>query len=290
MLSATDTWKRHYVPPHCGHIESKTPPMDPSSYKTLTLERHARLLKANFNRPEALNAVNRQAHSEIARFFTELATDPLTDVAILSGIGRAFSAGGDFDYIQEMVDDPRLFFDDIPDVKRIVFGMLDCPKPIIAKVNGPAVGLGATIALLCDVIFAAAGAKIGDPHVKVGFAAGDGGALIWPHLIGHARAKEYLMTGRLLIAEEAERIGLINHVVPAADLDRVVDEFAQELMGGAMRAIQWTKISVNLGLKQLAQTVLDASIAYEALSNVTADHQEALRALRESRAPRFTGK
>lgn len=264
--------------------------MDICSYKTLRLEREGRLLRARFNRPDSLNAIDKSAHPEVARFFAELATDPLTDVVILSGVGRAFSAGGDLDYIQEMIDDPNLFLDDMPDVKRIVFGMLDCPKPIIAKVNGPAVGLGATIALLCDVIFAASGVKIGDPHVKVGFTAGDGGAVIWPHLIGHARAKEYLMTGRLLTAEEAERIGLINHVVPESDLDRRVDEFAQELLGGAMRAIQWTKLSVNIGLKQLAHAVLDASVAYEALSNVTSDHQEAVRAMREKRNPKFTGK
>jgi enoyl-CoA hydratase len=263
--------------------------MDLSSYSTIRLERQGRLLRANFNRPETLNAVDRAGHHELVRFFTELATDPLTDVVILSGMGRAFSAGGDLDHIQSMIDKPEIFLDDIPDVKRLFFGILDCPKPIIAKVNGAAVGLGATIALLCDVIFASPNAKIGDPHVKVGFTAGDGGAVIWPHLIGHARAKEYLMTGRLILAEEAERIGLINHVVPAADLDRVVDEFAQELLGGAMRAIQWTKLSVNMGLKHAASAVLDASVAYEALSNVTADHREAVQALREKRAPRFTG-
>jgi enoyl-CoA hydratase len=264
--------------------------MDLSSYSTFLFERRDRLLHASFNRPETLNAIGRVAHAEIVRFFAELATDPETDVVILSGVGRAFSAGGDLDYVQEMIDDPSQFVDDIPDVKRIVFGMLDCPKPIIAKVNGAAVGLGATIALLCDVIFAVPTAKIGDPHVKLGFTAGDGGAFIWPHLIGHARAKEYLMTGRLLTAVEAEKIGLINHVVPAEELDRTVDEFAQELLRGAMRAIQWTKLSVNIGLKQTAQAVLDASIAYEALSNVTADHQEAVRAMLEKRAPKFTGK
>lgn len=264
--------------------------MDISKYQTLQLKREGRLLRANFNRPETLNAISETAHTELARFFTELATDSLTDVVILSGVGRAFSAGGDLDYIQEMIDDPRIFNDGIAEVKRIVFGMLECPKPIIAKLNGHAVGLGATVALLCDVVFAVSGAKIGDPHVKVGFVAGDGGAAIWPHLIGHARAKEYLMTGKLLTAEEAERIGLINHVVPESDIDRVVDEFAAELLGGATRAIQWTKLSINIGLARLAHAVLDASVAYEALSNVTEDHAEAVRALREKRNPRFTGR
>ncbi|HTV96116.1 MAG TPA: enoyl-CoA hydratase-related protein [Steroidobacteraceae bacterium] len=264
--------------------------MDLSSYTSFRFEREGRLLRASFNRPETLNAIDRTTHGELARFFTELAADPLTDVVILSGIGRAFSAGGDLDHIQDMIADPALFHEDVRDAKRIVFGMLDCPKPIIAKLNGAAVGLGATIALLCDVIFAAPGVKIGDPHVRIGFTAGDGGAFIWPHLIGHARAKEYLMTGRLLAAEEAERIGLINHVVAAGELDRAVDEFAQELLSGAMRAIQWTKLSVNIGLKQLAHAVMDASLAYEALSNVTADHHEGVQALREKRAPRFTGK
>jgi len=264
--------------------------MNFTDYSTLLLERRGRLLYASFNQPQTLNAIGRVAHAELVRFFSELATDPETDVMILSGVGRAFSAGGDLNYMQEMIDDPAIFLDDIPDVKRIVFGMLDCPKPIIAKLNGPAVGLGATIALLCDVIFAAPNAKIGDPHAKIGFTAGDGGAVIWPHLIGHARAKEYLMTGRLLTAEEAEKVGLINHVVPAEELDRTVDEFAQELQKGAMRAIQWTKLSVNIGLKQLAHAVLDASVAYEALSNMTADHREAVRAMREKRTPQFTGK
>jgi enoyl-CoA hydratase len=264
--------------------------VDPTSYSTFQFAREGRLLRANFNRPETLNAIDRVAHDEIARFFTELAVDPLTDVVILSGVGRAFSAGGDLDHIQRMIDDPDTFVDDIPNVKRVVFGMLDCPKPIIAKLNGHAIGLGATIALLCDVVFAVPTAKIGDPHVKIGFAAGDGGAVIWPHLIGHARAKEYLMTGRILTAVEAEKLGLINHVVAPEDLDRTVDAFAQELLGGAMRAIQYTKLAVNIGLKQLAHSVLDASVAFEALSNVTADHREAVQALREKRSPKFTGK
>jgi enoyl-CoA hydratase len=264
--------------------------MDTQSYTTLHFERRNRVLHVKFNRPDAMNAINHAAHAELVRFFAELSVDPLTDVTILSGAGRAFSAGGDIDHMQSMVDDPRIFLEQIPDIKRLIFSMLDCPKPIIAKLNGAAIGLGATIALFCDVIFAARGVKIGDPHVRVGLVAGDGGAVIWPHLIGHARAKELLMTGRIITAEQAEQFGLINHVVPAGDLDRVVDEFVEELSKGAMQAIQWTKLSVNIGLKQLAHAVMDASVAYEALSNGTDDHREAVLALREKRAPIFTGR
>jgi len=151
--------------------------MDLTTYATFKFERRGRLLRAAFNSPGT-------------------------------------SAGGDLDRIQSMIDDPSIFLDDMPEVKRIVFALLDCPKPIIAKLNGHAIGLGATIALFCDVVFASRDAKIGDPHVRVGFVAGDGGAVIWPHLIGHAPAKEYLMTGRPLMAEEAERFGLINRAVP----------------------------------------------------------------------------
>lgn len=264
--------------------------LDVNSYFTLKLEREGRLLRGTFNRPEVMNAIDKLAHDELARFFAELALDTECDVCILSGAGRAFSAGGDLKYMQRMIDDPTIFADDIPNVKRIVFGLLDCPKVLIAKVNGPAIGLGATIALFCDVIFASNNASIGDPHVKVGLTAGDGGAVIWAHLLGHARAKEYLMTGKILSAADAERAGLINHVVAPEELDAAVDRFAQELLGGAMRAIQWTKLSVNVGLKQLTQAVLDASVAYEALSNATADHQEGVNALREKRPPRFEGR
>src|ERR1700683_1993870 len=126
--------------------------MNLSTYSTFLFERRGRLLHARFNRPDTLNAVGEIEHADLVRFFTELATDGETDVVILSGVGRAFSAGGDLAYLQQMIDDPSKFIADMPDVKRLVFSMLDCPKPIIAKLNGPAVGLGATIALLCDVI------------------------------------------------------------------------------------------------------------------------------------------
>jgi enoyl-CoA hydratase len=259
------------------------------SYTTLKLSRRGRILNVSFNRPDALNSIDQQMHAEVVRCFSEMTGDPGSDVVILSGVGRAFSAGGDFQHMQDMVDKPSLFLDGMHDVKRLLFSLLDCPKPVIAKLNGHAIGLGATIALFCDLAFAVPGAKIGDPHVRVGLVAGDGGAVIWPHLLGHARAKEYLLTGRPLLAEEAERIGLINRVVAAEQIDAVVDAFADELASSPKLAVQWTKMSINIVLKQQAQSILDASVALEALSNATQDHAEAVKALRKKRAPVFTG-
>jgi enoyl-CoA hydratase len=191
--------------------------------------------------------------------------------------------------MQLVIDKPSEFWHSIPRIKKTVFAMLDCPKPIIAKVNGHAIGLGATLALFSDICYAANHAKIADPHVAVGFTAGDGGAVIWPQLIGYNRAKELLFTGDHLLAPEAERLGLINRALPTEELDKAVDLLAQRIATGATHAIQWTKASINIGLKQLAHSIMDAGAAYEALSNHTRDHQEAVNAFREKRKPVFAG-
>lgn len=263
--------------------------MELSDYKAILLRRDGGVLHATFNRPDTLNAMDEQLEAELSRLFGDAAEDLETNVLVLTGAGRAFSAGGDIEQMQFLIDNPAQFLRTIPRAKHLIHAILDCPKPIIAKVNGAAMGLGATIALFCDLIIAANQAKIADPHVKVGFSAGDGGSVIWPLLIGYARAKEYLLLGDAITGEEAAKIGLINRAVPAEDLDRVVDEYAQRLDKGASRAIQWTKLSINIGLKQLATSILDASLAYEGLSNMTKDHQEAVNAFREKRPPRFTG-
>lgn len=264
--------------------------MQYSNYSTMIVQISERIATVTMNRPEKLNAVDERMHEELARIFIDLNGDPDVDVVILTGAGRAFSSGGDIGWMQLMIDEPVRFEKTAREGKQIVFSLLDCEKPIIAKLNGHATGLGATIALFCDVIFASERAKIGDPHVSVGFVAGDGGAVIWPQLIGYARAKEYLMTGDLMTASEAARIGLINRVVPPQELDETVDAFARRLAGGAVKAIKWTKMSINIGLKQLAHSIMDASIAYEAQSNRTADHAEAVAAFREGRQPRFVGR
>ena len=260
------------------------------SYKALSTTFEKRIATIVMNRPDTLNAVDEGMHAELAHIFIDLNEDPEVDVIILTGAGRAFSSGGDINWMQAMIDEPARFEKTAREGKQIVFSILDCEKPIIAKVNGHATGLGATIALFCDVIFASEKAKIGDPHVSVGFVAGDGGAVIWPQLIGYARAKEFLMTGDLIPASEAARIGLINRALPPEELDTYTKEFADRLVGGATKAIKWTKMSVNIGLRQLAHSIMDASISYEAQSNRTADHAEAVAAFREGRKPKFVGR
>ncbi|WP_339951050.1 enoyl-CoA hydratase-related protein [uncultured Albimonas sp.] len=259
-------------------------------YETIRWERHGRVLRLELNRPDRLNAVDARMHSELARVFVDAAEDPDSDVIVLTGAGRAFCAGGDLAWQQAAIDDPVSFEVTAAEAKRIVFSLLDCEKPVIARVNGPAVGLGCTLALFCDVIFAAEDAVLSDPHVKVGMVAGDGGAVIWPQLIGYARAKEFLMTGDALTGAQAAAMGLVNHALPAADLDAAVDAFAERLSKSALQAVRWSKVSVNIGLRQLAHSIMDASIAYESLTNRSADHQEAIAAMREKRAPIFTGR
>ncbi len=263
--------------------------MNLDDFTTLKLQRDGAILTVTLNRPEVKNASNALMEQELCRVFTEVNHDAQTRVLILTGAAETFCGGGDFGYIREMMDAPSKMWDVLPAAKRLVFSMLDCSKPVIAKINGHAIGLGATLALFCDVSFAANHARIADPHVAIGFVAGDGGAVIWPQLIGYNRAKEYLFTGDAILAPEAERMGLINHAVPAVELDARVLAYASKVAAMPARAVQWTKASINIGLKQLAHSIMDASIAYEALSNSTHDHREAMDAIRDRRKPQFTG-
>ena len=256
-------------------------------YKTLALGRKGRLLTVTLNRPEAMNAVNLAMHEELAEVFVFAAADPHSDVIVLTGAGRAFSAGGDLDHVKHNAENPHLFDEEVRLAKRIVLAMLDLDKPLVCRLNGHAVGLGATLALFSDVIFAADSAKIGDPHVAIGLVAGDGGAVIWPQRIGLCKAKEYLLTGELLPAKKAEEIGLINHCLPAAELDAAVEAFCNRLLAGSRNAIRWTKVLLNMELKRVASSVIDAGIAYEAVTQRSPDHREGIQALIEKRKPVF---
>ena len=262
--------------------------MDYSGYHYLSAERKDKVLTVSFNRPESLNAISAELHTELSRIFADIARDQDTEVVLLTGKGRAFCAGGDIKWFQSM--SPQQLDALFIEARKIIIDLLEVEQPIIAAVNGPATGLGATLALFSDVIIAAENAKIGDPHVRVGVVAGDGGAVIWPWLVGAARAKEFLMTGDLLTAQEAERIGLINRVVPQDKLMSTAMELATRLAKGPTKAIRWTKASINKILRDTANLVLDTSLALEKHCFYTEDHKEAVRAFVEKREPKFTGR
>jgi enoyl-CoA hydratase len=261
---------------------------DLGSLKLIRSEHRGRVLVLTLDHPP-VNAVNGALHEELAEVFRLAEADPDSDVVVLTGAGRAFSGGGDLREMKECVETGTMKLDRVH-AKQIIFSMLDMEKPLIARVNGHAHGLGATLALFCDIIFMSTDATIADPHVKAGVVAGDGGAVIWPQLIGYARAKEYLMTGKAMSAAEAERMGLINHAVAPDKLDEAVYGFAQELVEGARDAIRWTKVSVNIGLKQLAHSIMDTSLAYEWHTFQAPDHAEAVSAFLEKRKPNFGGR
>ncbi|MDP2228650.1 MAG: enoyl-CoA hydratase-related protein [Moraxellaceae bacterium] len=264
--------------------------MDYRTYEHLAFRRQGRRLDVILNRPDALNAVNNALHEELGQVFYDIARDDETDVVILTGAGRAFCAGGDLAEMKAHIDKGQGDYLSAVTAKRIVFSLLELEKPVIARINGHCMGLGATLALLCDMTVAVSTAKIGDPHIKAGVVAGDGGGFLWPALVGFARAKEALLLGDAMTADDAVRIGLINRAVPAEALDATVDELSQKLLDGPRDAIRWTKITMNLHLRQLAQQHMDAALAYEWHTFRSADHAEAVQAFTEKRSPRFNRK
>ena len=262
--------------------------MEFSDYQRLKLSRRGRILVIAIDNGR-MNAIDGRMHKELARVFIDAQDDDGSDLVILTGEGRAFCAGGDMEWFQMTIENPKEFRAILPEAKRIVTSLLDMEKPLICRLNGAAAGLGATIALMSDVIIAADTAAIGDPHVKVGLVAGDGGAIIWPQLIGFARAKELLMTGDMLPATEAERFGLVNYAVPADELDAKVDEIASKILGNPRWAVRWTKTAANIPLRELAAKLTDAALAYELVTNTTEDRRETVAAFVEKRKPQLTG-
>jgi enoyl-CoA hydratase len=265
---------------------------DYSRYEFIKVEKEGKLATLTLNRPESLNAIHAPLHREIEDIWMEVARDVDVNAIILTGAGKAFSAGGDVKGMDARIDPDearRYSLMTVSNARRLIQSMLAVEQPIIGAINGDAVGLGATIALFCDVVIAAEKARFGDPHVKVGIVAGDGGAIIWPALIGVSRAKEFLMTGKLINAVEAERIGLVNHAVPPDQVLPKARELALELANGPTWAIRYTKVSVNKWLSNQVNLILDASLGFEMLTFNTADHKEATRAWVEKRKPLFKG-
>ena len=266
---------------------------DYSRYEFITVDKADKLATVTLNRPDSLNAVNPQLHHELERIWVDLAEDADVNAILLTGAGKAFCAGGDVKGMASRAgkEEGRSRAMVSPaGGRRLVQNMLDVEQPIIGAINGDAVGLGATIALLCDVIVASEKARFADTHVRVGIVAGDGGAVIWPLLIGPARAKEFLMRGHFVNGAEAAKMGLVNYAVPPEEVLPKAREIAQELAEGPTWAIRWSKLSVNKWLKDQVNLIMDASLAYEMLTFNTEDHKEAARAFVEKRKPKYQGR
>ncbi|MEV4235565.1 enoyl-CoA hydratase/isomerase family protein [Nocardia sp. NPDC049737] len=221
------------------------------------------------NRPDALNAVNDPLHNGLARLWPRLSADPQARVAVLTGAGRAFSAGGDFTYLEELSRDSALRTKTIADGRDIVLGMARCRIPVIAAVNGPAVGLGCSLVALSDMVYIAETAYLADPHVQVGLVAADGGPLTWPLHTSLLLAKEYAITGARIPAARAREMGLVNHVVE----DPVAEAMAcaQRMLELPQQAVESTKRVLNLQLERAVLATLDYALAAEDLTFQSAD-------------------
>ena len=245
------------------------------------------VLTVTLNNPEQLNAIATHMDDLLPRIFFEADRDSRVEIIVITGEGRAFSAGGDLGGMKRNLDGIDNFLAGYRNGKRFMQLMLDTEKPIIAKVNGDAVGMGCTIALCCDIVVASETARFADPHVRVGLAAGDGGAVFWSKNVGSALAKYYLLTGDLVSAQDAKDMGLIAKVVPADQLDAEVDRIVGKLRNNSMAAVRFSKSILNIPLRQDLATMVDAGFALESISSQLADHKEAVHAFVEKRKPQF---
>lgn len=221
------------------------------------------------NRPDALNAVNDALHVGLANLWNELNEDADARVAVLTGAGRAFSAGGDFHYLDELRRDEALRTKTIKHGRDIVLGMIRCRIPIVAAVNGPAVGLGCSLAAMSDIVYMAETAHFADPHVRIGLVAADGGPLVWPMQIGFLQAKEFALTGTRITAQRALELGLANHVV--ADPVGEAVECAKKILELPQQAVEATKRLMNMQLERSVQASLDYANLSEYVSFGTND-------------------
>jgi enoyl-CoA hydratase len=250
--------------------------LDAVSGSGLDFELRDRVGILTFNRPEVMNAIDMPLYVELVRVVREIEARSDIHVLILQGAGRAFCAGGDISFMEQMhtgeasKDEANLLG------LQLFRALVSLPQPTISVVNGPAIGLGATIALCCDLIFASDTARIADPHVQMGLVAGDGGPVIWPMLIGAAKAKEFLFTGDIVRAEQALELGLVNHVYPVDEVHERAFAFAQRIANGPTRAIQATKALVNFSLRTMGEQVVTQGLALERVSQESEYHHMAV--------------
>lgn len=256
-------------------------------YRRLVLERPEEgILRIVFDRPETLNSIDAETHHELTGIWRDVEADPEVAVTIVTGRGRAFSAGGDFDWVERIAADPRERVRAWKEARDLVHRMVDNTKPVVSAINGPAAGAGLVVGLLADVSIAARSAKIVDGHTRLGVAAGDVAVLIWPLLCGLAKAKYHLLLCEPLTGEEAERIGLVSLCVDDERVQETALDVARRLRDGAPCAIRWTKYALDSWLRQ-ALPLFDLSTALEMLGFAGEEVKEGLASWREKRPPRF---
>jgi len=258
-----------------------------ASYTRLAFDRpNPGVLRITLNRPEKLNALDAQGHKELARVWQDVDADPQVRAVLLCGAGRAFSAGGDFDMVEEMIESFDARCRVWREAKDLVYNIVNCSKPIVSAIHGPAVGAGLVAALLADVSVAARNARILDGHTRLGVAAGDHAAIIWPLLCGMAKAKYHLLLCEPLSGEKAEQIGLVSLAVEEDEVQDQALSIATRLANGAPSAIRWTKYALNNWLRQ-AGPIFDASLALEMFGFGGSEVVEGLASFREKRPPSF---
>ncbi len=261
--------------------------MDLARYQHLTLDRQpGGVLLITLNRPDVLNAAHEEMHTEMATIWADVDQDEETRVAVVTGAGRAFSAGGDLAMVERQIGSYDLVTRMLKEMGDLVYNMAACEKPIISAINGVAVGAGLVVALLADISICADDARLGDGHVRLGVAAGDHAAIIWPLLCGLAKAKYHLLTGEMVTGTEAERIGLVSRALPREQVLPEAMRVANQLASGPQQAIRLTKRALN-GWLRAAGPIFDQSAAYEMLTFLGDDIKEGLASLREKREPRF---
>lgn len=245
------------------------------------------VLRLTFNRPEKLNTLDRQGHVEITEIWRDISADPDVRAVILCGAGRAFSAGGDFSLVEELTESYEAKVRVWQEARDLVFNILDCTKPIVSAIQGPAVGAGLVAGLLADISIAAKSARLADGHTRLGVAAGDHAVILWPLLCSMAKAKYHLLLCDPVGGEEAERIGLVSLCVEDDQLQDKALEIAKRLADGAPTAIRFTKHALNNWMRSAAPA-FDASLALEMMGFGGPEAREGLASFREKRAPDFT--
>lgn len=246
------------------------------------------ILRIVLDTPGKLNALGHEKHTQLTTVWKEIDTDPDVDVVIVRGAGEGFSSGGDLDLVEDMATSFETRARVFREARDLVYNVLDCSKPVVSAMHGPAVGAGLVVGLLADISIAARSARIIDGHTRLGVAAGDHAAILWPLLCGMAKAKYYLLLCEPISGEEAERIGLVSMCVDDSELDATAMRVARKLQRGSKTAIRWTKYALNNWLR-VAGPAFDASLAMEFLGFTGPDVREGIASLREKRAPRFEG-